>query len=659
MSIGDFKGFPEEANPLSSEKSESKKTKRAKVVFQTTLREIEQVTSLPSAEFKTKLTDASKMVHKLFALSKDKENKIPEQTLKELSSKFSELPETDDKVLKKLHILQKTLSPKIPLQIDTSSKASFWANISDILTKNPDLKTIEIEEIGSFDRDDLVGLIELGARTEPQNLSKTLKKLQVGAFSLRDYKNQGYPPLILHTIAGRSDLVASELQNTAADMPDPHGYSALQWACYLGNEVIVEQLIQAKADLNHGEPLPLFLASREKNGIVELLIKNGADVSIKDKEGTNILAFLKAVRPPHWKKTEQLIKNQMCKELFEQAQNYSRVYQRTKLLSHVYSVKGTSRHLGQEINLTGYYSPIQASTAAKSVQAFAKSYPHLIERSSARHLAQSLNFAADRDTHTELQALQRIQKGIPTSFLTGYPEHSTTVLIWGDLFIHCNRGEGAEAPLEIYRFDPNKLNEKIIDFLHKEVKNKEEYKELITKILPHELDFSQSDNERELQKLAALTMQTVGNCSWASVEGEVKAYMLLERLKERSFVLPTDASEKEALKASVDQTFRSWQVFQQIEIFDKYLDNPVDRNIVFMSFLTLWTANASEPQLIARIQELEAKFKKTASYRDTMDFLMHKLMCRAQLYSNVWMDFKGYDSIMDRLLEAHMKKEKA
>lgn len=140
----------------------------------------------------------------------------------------------------------------------------------------------------------------------------------------------------------------------------------------------------------------------------------------------------------------------------------------------------------------------------------------------------------------------------------------------------CDRG-GIQfrKPLEIHRLDPKKIDLAAIQLLltTRNQKAEESYKSL-RETLPKALGFTQTANEIALENLIAISEQIVGNCSWASNEGIVKAFLFLDRLKANSFKV--DESSK-ILKLILEPVYDSWLIYQQILLLDKYLAAPEKR----------------------------------------------------------------------------------
>lgn len=444
-------------------------------------------------------------------------------------------------------------------------------------------------------------------------------------------------PLMNAIESGDIEEVLIQLEkNGDIDRQNISGVTALVYAVYCDKTEIVELLLRKGADVNlkttSGDSPILFAALNGNMRIMELLLKKGADVYFKDTEGLTVLNILKMKQPPGWQKMIQLIEKYSYYKCFSNLKNHAKMYTGAKLLSHACALRGTAVVEGQVIPLEGGFSNLFATKIAKSILEFSKAFPLHLDENSAVDLAEVLQFAAGNNSPE--QTLKRIRQGMPTCILTGYDQHAATVFIWGDFFIWCDRsGEPGVNPISVCRFDPEKLRELDIQQM-KDVKSKpsKEYIQMMTSLYV-KLGVRQSEDDLEIQKCIDIPAQVVGNCGWASVEGALKAHLVLNRLKK----CPSGVQQNEALKESVSETFTSYTVFQQIKFLDKYLDRGVvDRHLVFDSFNALWSLKITDLKLTKRIMELEDKYYATASKIDRQDYVTNKIMRSLFPYPNAW-----------------------
>ncbi|MBS0636878.1 MAG: ankyrin repeat domain-containing protein, partial [Verrucomicrobia bacterium] len=440
--------------------------------------------------------------------------------------------------------------------------------------------------------------------------------------------NNFHTPLSLAVFLSNMELIELLLKHGAdTGLPDKFGRTPLIAAVCKMNIEVAKLLLENGSDVNlqdhQGATALLFAVAVRNTQLVELLLRFSADVTITDMQGETVLANLKFRKPQTKKKITQLIQYYTTTDLFTRAVTYAKLAKQTKLLSHSYALQGTSTIQGQRLNLEGTYYELPLRAIAKSIQRFSKQFPALLDKSHARHFAQGLLFAHDMRSHTPKEALARIRRGLPTTIATGFTNHAVAVLIWNDLFIHCDRAGVFTKALSVYRFNRDKIAEQDIELLIGcKDQSCERYVQAFQETLPTRLEFSQSDNEVMLEKMMALPMQTVGNCAWASVEGIVKAYLLVNSLRDTAFVLPETQGEQNGCKLALEHTFTSWLIFQRLELLERYLDNPVDHALIQSCFISLWSTKIDNPELIARLKLVEDKYCHVANSKQ---FLTHRI----------------------------------
>ncbi len=483
-----------------------------------------------------------------------------------------------------------------------------------------------------------------------KNARKTIKEIDDITAAFKGV--QASTPLHTNAILGIKERIEQDLKSISVDAPDKDGDSPLVLAARCDNAEVAQILIKAGAKVNYQNPTgstPLMsAAARGSTKALKILLNSGADVNISDrygqsalfsalfngqtdaakilleaganpnlvdKEGRSILYLIKALRPKNWKALHQLFK----KHISDAAVRYTKQHKQTKLVTHAFQLKGQSIISGVPIQYEGGQDKINASRMAKSIAAFGKSDSCPLPKEWAGELAETLTDALEAN---EEKTLQRIQEGKPALIFTGFIGHAVSVLIWEDICIICDRRRGLSSPLFVHRFDPKKLTVEAITFLQSlKGKTKGDHKIGIESTLPKMLGFKpQSQNELSLQRKVALPFQIVGNCSWASTEGIIKAYMLLKATKGAPDKVP-----------SINSTFLSWQLFQQMLVLDKYLKHPIDPKLLFESFNSLWILKARcpkafTPPLSKQLADLESKYLTTQSKKETARFRTNKAL---------------------------------
>lgn len=479
-------------------------------------------------------------------------------------------------------------------------------------------------------------------------------------FSLAAIKTTvGLNPLFSAIKAGDPEKVVAELQKGSdINQQSITGTTALMFAALDGNKKLVELLLDKGAKVNfttfNGETALMAAALTGNMEIVELLLEHRADANLKSSDGHSVVNSLKMLRPKGWKKMLQMIESYSTARIFSGLKQQAKLYVTTKELSHACAVRGSGLVQGEEMPLEGAFSDHFASTMAKSIQKFSKEFPQLLDDATAMVLAKTLQYTADTHTNPPEQTELRIKQGMPTCILTGYKGHAATVLIWGDTLVWCDRSGAYTSACSIFRFNPSRIGAAAIKGLEDfRSKSGTDYSKGFLKFLIDEFGITQDENEKELEAFVDISNQVVGNCAWASVEGAIKAYVMLAKLKNRSFELqnlPLD--KKEELKTYLNTAFTTWLLFQQMELLEKYLTRSptVDRRLIFESFNALRSSKSRDPKLLQRIMALEDKYYERATPTDRQDYIMNKAMRSLFPYPNAWRNIERVTDFLSSLV---------
>lgn len=462
----------------------------------------------------------------------------------------------------------------------------------------------------------------------------------------------GKTPLMLAAASGYEEIVKELLtKGTKFDSVDANNQSALMLAAKSGNTNIAKMLLTKGADPNqkdkNGHDALYFATSNGDLSLFEALIASKADVDSVYSEGRTTLYRLKTGRPPGYKQMRQLVKVGAAAP----TKTFSRAYSRIKILAHSFAFKGSSSIQGREIEWEAGQSAYAVTQMARSIPKFAEA-TSLIDKTTANRLSEILQHASDQESHTASQLLERCNKGEPTWIRTGFDGHASTVLIWNDLFVLCDKGGDSPAPLQIHRFDRSKLDRESIQLLF-DVRSMspEQYKKATLETLPKKLAFTKSQNEIDLEILIQLAFQIVGNCSWASNEGMLHVFLILDKLKSKAFKL--EGISAEDLKKTTDNTFTTWLAFQQMLLLDKYISADSDHALMLKCFEALWSLTPAQPttleKLKTQLEALENKYLQIASPMDSVSFLITKARYRA-LPKDPLLDIKMQLGKMDALI---------
>lgn len=310
------------------------------------------------------------------------------------------------------------------------------------------------------------------------------------------------------------------IQNTSSFTP-------VALAAYLGHTEILK-LMETIASIEFEKALflqsyknttPMILAAlRDHLDIVEWMIKIAPKAAYQvDHSGLSMLDYIKMNRAPNYKKITDLYKKS------DDLQRSNQELVRRRELSHGYHLSGYSwlivnetREILRKIDLEGH-SPFQWShILSKHFDQFCESYPQYLNNFEAKLFKEVLEIGANQNCLDFESQLARIKNGLPIILNTGYSEHAVMLLIWDKHLVICNRGAEGRRPLEIYHFDPEKIELSDLREIFNYAANgsRLDYKKLLFEILPNKWLFHQTDLDKALESIAAsLPDQTVGNCS--------------------------------------------------------------------------------------------------------------------------------------------------
>ena len=123
----------------------------------------------------------------------------------------------------------------------------------------------------------------------------TLKAMLQQTPSLIDSKqSNGFTPLIIATYNGQAEISTILIQHGAdVNAQDKAGNTALMGLCFNGNTALVKLLLNNKVavntlNFNHASAL-IFAATFGHVDIIKLLLKAGADKTVKDVHGKTAL----------------------------------------------------------------------------------------------------------------------------------------------------------------------------------------------------------------------------------------------------------------------------------------------------------------------------------------------------------------------------------
>jgi hypothetical protein len=232
------------------------------------------------------------------------------------------------------------------------------------------------------------------------------------------------------------------------------------------------------------------------------------------------------------------------------------------------------------LDLEGHFMPQWFRLMEKTLDLFQKDHPDALTQDEIENLTDT--FKQNSTSAPADEIIDRIQKRLPTIVQAGFGNeesggHAVTFLFFDDHFIICNRGAGAEKAVDIYRYDPKKLDLRtfIIINMVKLTGGLEDYERLISEILPDNLNLSKTEYEEELEARSGLDFQTIGNCSFISPITSVFAFLLFSNLKKTP---PASEVELDALQGMTVEKYAKWLEFLQLTILERLITPLTDPN---------------------------------------------------------------------------------
>ncbi len=300
----------------------------------------------------------------------------------------------------------------------------------------------------------------------------------------------------------------------------------LHSACLANNIPLIDLFLKFGADVNasvniNGDIYTPFIAACSRAGnaaTIYYLLANGASRRIISR--TRNLYSIVAIRPKYQKYFTRF--------------REKRVFA-TKKLAMMNSIANRRR---APIHYEGWFSPIFYSEIAKQIKK-----TNTLEKGVRKELLQAFSKAADpMDSFSTAIAIQR---GHLTIIPAGWEEHAIALVFYRGYFAICNRGDGVtgHSTAKFFRIDISRIDENLIRKIFSMNFNSDTsgifyfYNEL-----PTQLAANQNALCLELDRTMYSSLQTVGNCSYASAAGALRAALGLLYTKGRYFLDVTTTS---------------------------------------------------------------------------------------------------------------------
>jgi hypothetical protein len=266
---------------------------------------------------------------------------------------------------------------------------------------------------------------------------------------------------------------------------------------------------------------------------IEILIKNGADTTIRDCLGFSAYAYFKAMG----------LDVPKCLNVKPDEVGF-----RLKMAALIWGInEKESLEEGQpEFSLQGGTISVPLSKEISE----SKFLPELVKKA----------FSEVTAARTVTEMSHSIREGKLTIIPSGYIGHAMSFVFYQDLLFVCNRGEGSEdGSLSCFRIDPAKVSAgEITKLLEMKDRKKEVALEYFYELLPKGLG-----NEAKLENITSIfsslepKKQTVGNCSAASTKLAIRMALAAIAYKKNGDTFSDDvALEVHDISKQVTQELR-------------------------------------------------------------------------------------------------------
>lgn len=328
--------------------------------------------------------------------------------------------------------------------------------------------------------------------------------------------------------------------------------SYLEYAAENDQSEIFKLLIQAGADPylvdNNQQPVFYDIFTFPNNvEITNILIELDALNYSRNSNNHNIIDILKAIKPENYTK----IKNLIYEKLPELKLINKEISMRKKL-AHFWEIEKHTTFQdfkGEEfsIRLLGYQSKRFSTFVRKSLYRFAFDYPKQLNYKRLNHLSNALQIASNQSYWSSEQYYNRIMKGQPTIIFSGPTEHSVTFLFQSDCFVICDRAEGQD-PLRIYFYNRDLLSPELLEYLVNDSQSPTKFYRNLKKFVKAISGVS-NILDKFINHHDSIGPQSTNNCSWASYEGILLAYFIIDEM---------DAQEKKLEKLDDDKFYEAF-----------------------------------------------------------------------------------------------------
>lgn len=260
-------------------------------------------------------------------------------------------------------------------------------------------------------------------------------------------------PLHVATVKNHALIAAAIIAASPklVSLPDMIGQTPLHYAVATDNLHLVltmqqlapQEFKKAVQSEDFIGATPAFDAVKLKNmGIMKVILAEDPEALTRGRT-TRFTAYstIKSMRLKEFSEiTKQYVQDPHLKQL------HKACVERVSL-SHAWHIGGQSpiTIAGKEqpqfhIDLEGHHAPEWLHKMEKELDPFADIYPDLLTKKQLSLMKQLFNLGANPEAYSKDAIVHRIRNGLPVLINSGFAGHATTLLIWGNRLVICNRG---------------------------------------------------------------------------------------------------------------------------------------------------------------------------------------------------------------------------
>ena len=458
-------------------------------------------------------------------------------------------------------------------------------------------------------------------------------------------------PLRYAVDRGNADMIGLLVEAGADPNLYASGWTPLKYAVNQGKRDMIGPLVEAGADPNLVDPLrgtpignlcnefkPSGLEDlEEKLALASELRASGARAVGAKEELCLAINYLRQERPKYARALLKVLlsgENSIVPEEFR----------RLKMLAHAFHLDGIghvdSSVSAEEANesftgkLEGSWSEGWYREMEKRTRELARTFGSTDAAEPMRELAHFLSRGAEQAALGREGIAKRVLAGKPCVITTGFVGHAVSALLFGDNLVICNRGGESRKPVEVYKM-ANVTKASILELLDQLERCKHEQRHgyiHFLKGLSHRFDSSEKNSTaKAIEDACELPHQWVGNCSWASAEASVWAFMALKAVGNEE----VETKPMEERLAGVKEDFGAWIAYQRIRTIREYLEvveergSTPDHGVLRRAFATAWVmVPAADAGLRSVLEDAEAQYLRVLERTDSrrcVEFKSEKL----------------------------------